>query len=258
MKYLFQFQIRIYAAMLFMSYLLFSYYVLGGWWNSSVGTLLILGFSFLIKKNKFPEFTGIKLSPKNLIISLCLAAFLVFLFHYILKSIAKQNNAGLIFTNWKNYYHDFFYTLNEEIVLGAIAINICFNKFKLKPITISLVLALLFSIIHYIFYRWIFLEKGILLIPTLLTLFFIGILRNNLIIITKHIGFSWALHFSWMAIMFGSYHFYRSTNIALTEYQRFNLYLGSKPLIFTTLILALLSSLYLLRKRIIPYNFKIE
>ena len=45
--------------LLLLSYLLFSYYTFGGWWNSSIGTILIIIFSSRIWPNDYLKVTGL-------------------------------------------------------------------------------------------------------------------------------------------------------------------------------------------------------
>ena len=91
-------------------------------------------------------------------------------------------------------------------------------------------------------------DRGILEITTLLTLFFVGFVRNSLILWTGHIGYSWALHFGWMVIMFGSMHIDLTTNLRVTEPNRFNLYLGSIEMLIISIIIAGLSLVYWIKK----------
>jgi hypothetical protein len=155
-----------------------------------------------------------------------------------MKYIGNKNNIHVEYFNWRDYYHVMFYTLNEEIVLGAILLFTMVHRWKIKPMVASLCLALFFSLIHYVFYKWIFLDRGVLGIPALITLFLVGFVRNSLIIQTGHIGYSWALHFGWIAIMFGSNHTYLNTNMSVTEPERFNLYLGSTEMLIISIIMA--------------------
>ncbi|MFN2128401.1 MAG: hypothetical protein ACK2TU_11135, partial [Anaerolineales bacterium] len=105
-----------------------------------------------------------------------------------MKYIGNKNNIHVEYFNWRDYYHVMFYTLNEEIVLGAILLFTMVHRWKIKPMVASLCLALFFSLIHYVFYKWIFLDRGVLGIPALITLFLVGFVRNSLIIQTGHIG----------------------------------------------------------------------
>lgn len=83
--------------------------------------------------------------------------------------------------------------------------------------------------------------RGILTLSTLVTLFAIGVLRNNLILTTGHIGYTWALHFSWIVVMFGGTHLHLENFTELTEAERFNLYLGSTWMLIIAVVLTGLS-----------------
>ncbi len=228
--------------LLFLSYLMMSYYYFGGWWNSSVGTLLIIGFSYLIWGKEFLRIIGLHIDSKTFLKTIILTAIILCGATFLMKIIAERHHFVIRFSNWQNYYHDIFYIINEEIVLGAIVLSTMINRFKIKPIISSILLAVIFSTIHFIFYKWIFLERGTISVITLINLFLIGIVRNNLIIRTGHIGYSWALHFGWMAIMFGSSHINTiDSNIRLSEPEKFNLYLGSVEMLIVCLILVTIS-----------------
>ncbi len=234
--------------MLLLSYLLFSYYVFGGWWHSSVGSVLIIIFSYLTWGKDFIKITGLKLDLKRILFSLILAGLIIICAFLIMKYIAKKHMTIIQYSGWKNYYHDIFYTLNEEIILGAILLYKLINNLKMRPVAASVGLALIFSLIHYIIYRWIFLDRGIMHISTLVTLFLIGFVRNNLILISGHIGYSWALHFGWMSIMFGSFHYNTAEQLAISDIEKFNIYLGSTEMLIIATILAGISLVYWLKK----------
>ena len=234
--------------LLLLSYLLFSYYVFGGWWNSCVGTILIIMFSYLTWRKDFIKITGLKIDFKGILASLILAALITIFALLIMKYIAEKRMIKIQFSVWKNYYHDIFYILNEEIVLGAILLFKLINNLKMRPIAASVGLAVVFSLIHYVFYRWIFLDRGIMQISTLVTLFLIGFVRNNLILVSGHIGYSWALHFGWMAIMFGSFHYSIEKQQAVSEIEKFNTYLGSNEMLIISTILAVISLIYWIKK----------
>jgi hypothetical protein len=161
-----------------------------------------------------------------------------------MKYIANKHNVQISFTNWRNYYHDIFYVLNEEIVIGALLLFALVNKRKIKPVIASVGLAAFFALIHFVFYKWIFKDRGIIEASTLTTLFLVGFVRNSLIFQTGHIGYSWALHFGWIIIMFGSMHIDLNSNLRVTEPERFNLYLGSIEMLIISIIMAGLSLTY--------------
>jgi hypothetical protein len=138
--------------------------------------------------------------------------------------------------------HTFFYSLNEEIIMGALLLKgIRFRWRKVKDWKISIIVALGFSIIHFVFFKWIFLNAGNLNFLILLSLFCVGILRNNLILKTGHIGYSWAIHFAWIYPMLGSQHFKSPDKYYLSDFERFDIYLGDYRTVIITALLASIS-----------------
>ncbi len=231
-----------------LSYGFFSYYFFGGWWNSSVGSVLIILFSYLIWDKDFLKHIGLQLDLKTIAKSIILAGIIAISALLIMKYIAVKHNVTISYTNWKDYYHDIFYILNEEIVIGSILLFALVNKRKIQPFIASVGLAIFFALIHFVFYKWLFRDRGILGVTTLTTLFLVGFVRNSLILQTGHIGYSWALHFGWMVVMFGSKHIDLNTNLRVTESERFNLYLGSIEVLVISTIIAGLSLAYWIKK----------
>jgi len=227
-------------------YLIFSYYVFNGWWYSGIGTLLVVFFAYLLWRKDFLYRVGLKMNGVILFSSLFLMLILTVGGYGLMKSIAHRNGVMIQYADYRNFIHDVFYTLNEEIILGAVLLGYVRHRFrKLQPAAVSVLVAILFACVHYLFYRWIFNDRGILTWLTLATLTMVGILRNNLILTTGHVGYSWAFHASWMAVMFGMYHYQTGNLEGLQEYERFNLYLGSPITFIIITALAMVSfSLY--------------
>lgn len=234
--------------LIILTHLVFSYYFFNGWWCSGIGSVLMILLSYFLWKGKCLEQIGLKLTKRSFLFSIVMAGTVLLFSYYFLNHIAHNNGATILFTQWGYYIHDVFYSLNEEMLLGAMLLFYLIKRYKIHPLAISSLVALVFAMIHFIFYKWIFAEKGVIQPITLLTLFFIGFLRNNLIVIYKHIGFSWALHFGWVAIMLGSHHVFTANGVELGEPERFNLYLGSNKMLFISLLLAL-SSLFLYKHK---------
>ncbi|MEN8229326.1 MAG: hypothetical protein ABFS38_14300 [Bacteroidota bacterium] len=225
-------------SLLILLYILFSYSFLGGWFYSSLGSILIIFLGYLIWGKDFLKQIGLQLNLQAITKSIILAVIIASCALLIMKYIGNRGNIRIDYDNWRGYYHVMFYVLNEEIVIGAILLFTVVYKWKIRPVVASLCIAILFSLIHYIFYKWIFADRGILGISTLITLFLVGFVRNSLIILNGHIGYSWALHFGWIAIMFGSIHTYLKTNMYVAESERFNLYLGSAEMLIISVIMA--------------------
>ncbi len=238
----------IWAILLLISYLVFSYYTFNGWWYSSIGTGLILIFSYLIWRKDFLKVIGLKLSIKSFLKTIGLTILIIIGSVLIIKYIGSKKMVAIQFGDISEYYHDMFYILNEEIILGGIAIYILVNRFKIKPLLVSTGLALIFSLIHFVFYKWILYQTGLIETQTLITSFFVAFIRNNLIIVNRHIGYSWALHLGWIVVMLGSFPYWIDTNIELTEPESFNIFLGSKELLILSCVLAGLSLIYMIKK----------
>lgn len=238
----------IWANLLLCSYLAFSYYYFNGWWYSSIGTILILLFSFLIWRKDFLKIVGLKLSLKEFFITVALAIVSILGSLFLIKHIGSKHNIIIQFTSFRSYYHDIFYILNEEIVLGSIPIYLLISRLKIRSLYVSIGLALIFTLVHFVFYKWIFLERGIIEIQTLFTLFLVGIVRNNLIIVYKNIGYSWALHFGWMVILFGCLPEWTESAKVVTEPDRFNLFLGSYEMLIISIFLAGISIFHMIKK----------
>ncbi len=133
-----------------------------------------------------------------------------------MKYIGSKNNISIQISNWKNYFHTLFYTINEEIVLGAIGLFILVKVKKIRPLLASILLVVAFSLIHFIFYQWIFDDRDTIHLFAVITLFLIAFVRNNLILSYGHIGYSWALHFGWIAIMLACHHLHTENQVRLT------------------------------------------
>lgn len=237
-------------SLLILLYLSFSYSYFKGWWNSSVGSILIIVISYLIWGKGFLKQTGLHVNFPIIARSVILAAVIATCSLMVMKYIGNKSNIGIEYFNWRDYYHVNFYVFNEEIVLGAILLFTLVRIWKIRPLHASLLAALFFSLMHYVFYRWIFSAKGIIEISTLLTLFLVGFVRNSLIIQTGHIGYSWALHFGWIAVMFGSAHKYLNSQMYLSESESFNLYLGSTEMLIISVLLAGITFVYWIKKYI--------
>ncbi|HEX2937252.1 MAG TPA: hypothetical protein VHO72_17995 [Bacteroidales bacterium] len=244
---------RLWLLLLIVFYALFSYNFFNGWWYAFVGTALIVLFSALYYKKNFVQIIGLNLTVRTVVQSLILAIVVVAGAWIVMKYVAAKRGIAIEYSDWGCYFHTVFYTLNEEIVLGGILLYALTRKWKMKPMMASVLLAVFFSLVHYVFYRWIFIDRGIIEVSTLVTLFFIGIVRNNIILYTGHIGYSWALHFGWMAVMFGSWHRYAATEKYLGELIRFNIYLGSVEMLILSSLMLLLSCYFWSRK-----NFEIK
>ncbi|MCP5061285.1 MAG: hypothetical protein GY936_02325 [Ignavibacteriae bacterium] len=81
----------------------------------------------------------------------------------------------------------------------------------------------------------------------------VGIIRNNLILKFGHVGYSWALHFSWVAIMFGCSFYDPMSKVPLSQTERFNSLIGNEITIGISIVLGIGTTLLLAIN-----NFKIK
>lgn len=236
------------VALIVLAHLTFSYYYFPWFYSAFTGFIVIIILSYFTWKSKYRFWIGLQFARKEYLI--ILIAVFVFLGGSFLigKTIAKVNNIQVIPGNYKNLIHVFFYTLNEEIVLGSLLLKGIQNyRKKLPKWVISVGIAICFSIIHFVFYKWIFKNSGSLSLITLISLFLTGIIRNNLILKSRHIGYSWALHFGWIYFMLASSHYNLTNKLFLNDFQRFELYLGDYRTLVICLLLAGLSFYFLKR-----------
>ena len=238
----------LWGSLVVVSYLLFSYYYFDGWWYSSVGTILVLFFSYLNWGKKFRSIAGVAMRLMEGIQSVAFSILVVILTIVLIKYIGREYVTGIGVSSVWNYYHDVFYILNEEIILGAIPLYLLIKRHRVKTLPASGMLALAFALFHFVFYKWIFLQTGTLELTTLVTLFMVAFIRNNLIISSGHIGYSWGLHFGWMAVMFGSNIMTTPDKGQLLEFEKFNYFLGSFEMLTISSIIAVISYLVLRKK----------
>ena len=211
--------------------------------------MLIIVLSSILWDREFLTKIGLRIRMHSVLLSIIFSVVIIILSYLVMNHIAAGKGIKIQANHPDSYIHTFFYTLNEEILLGAILLYYCIKKIRAHPLVISAVVALFFSLLHFIFYEWVFSEGGMLQPATLLCLFGIAFVRNNLILYFNHIGYSWALHFGWIAIMLSSSHTDPGSGASLTESARFNLYLGSSEMIAVSGILSLITMVFILRQK---------
>jgi hypothetical protein len=228
------------VAVLFGSHLSLSYDYYGGWWYSAAGLLSILTLGVLAWKSEFFVMSGVKIALRELPVVILTAGIMTGISFLILRSIGEPGGIRMLLNSPKSYVHNVFYIINEEIILGALVLYFLTSIFRLRPLTSSFLLALLIAFAHWVLYKWYFRNPGSLETGTLFTLFFVAFLKNNLILKFRHIGYAWALHFGWMSVMFGTLHFSADGRL-MTDLEKFNLYLGSAPVLIASAALAIAS-----------------
>lgn len=141
-------------------------------------------------------------------------------------------------------------TFNEEILIGALLLMGIERNFKRAGKNlIAISIALIFSLMHQALFKWGSDHSGILTPETLMTLFFVGILRNALILKTRKIAWSWAIHLSFNLVFFQGFFIHRETDHFATVPERFNIVFGNLPMLLITGLLAVISLIWLNYRR---------
>lgn len=246
---------KLWVLCVIVSYLSLNYAVSRGRWLSMIGTGLIVLFSYLSWPNRFKQLLGIPVKVKQYFAIIISLPVIFALIYWLISYISSLNNIGIISRNIFRLDHIFFYTLNEELILGALLLFSLKNKFnKLNPLFISIGIAFIFSAAHYIMYRWIFEVHTAIDLLTLASLLLIGVLRNNLILKTGHIGYSWALHLCWINIMLGFSFYYKADNYFVSEIETFYIFIGNRLTFAIAFTLASLSAIWLLLNKDINFR----
>jgi hypothetical protein len=233
----------LYFGLLLYAHFYLSYNYNAGWWHSMLGFFVISGLGFLIWPTSFLRVAGMRMPFTGLVLVIALTALLTFVSWLISVNIANSAGVTIKVAAFESYVHCFFYIASEELITGAVMLHLFRSRLRLSPLVASAMLALLLALAHLLLYKWYFKDKGFLETGTLLTLLFTVFVKNNLIVKAGHIGYAWALHFGWMAVMYGSLHVYNENGRVLNDLEKFNLYLGSPWVVVISFLLAGLSLL---------------
>ncbi len=222
-------------------------------------TILILCFMRIRDQDKWKQKLGINFRNIDtlmfLIATIILLVFSYFIVDYVAmldgyifkpKLFHYKTYAGLdyplhfVLANYLYYIPE---TFNEEMLIGAFLLLGIERKFKkLDRNFIAVLVALIFSLMHQGLYKWSPVQSGELLtFTTILTLFFVGILRNSLILKTRNIAFSWALHLSFNMIFFSGFFVNIESQKFPSEPEVFNIIFGNTTMLILTGLLALIS-----------------
>jgi hypothetical protein len=227
------------------------------WWMAPAASVLIVLLASLAWPRRGLDAVGLKIPLAQTGVSLLILCTVAVAAHGIIPVITAPE--GIAFTSaweskkWIPLAHTLGQTLNEEMVPGALLLKLIRKKSRsLHPCVTSAAVALVFSLAHYLFYRarpaesW---NYGALSVATLVSLFAIGVARNNCILSTGNVGYAWALHLGWNAVFVNSTYIWQNSNTKLAEPAMFNIVLGNTTMVAISLALMGLSLLLFLRKR---------
>lgn len=228
-----------------------------GFWLSLAGTGLILVCLKLGWPREWLDLAGLRLSGRQAALSglLFLVALAVSL--GLVRVAAMAPDIGLIPMYERSVFkylfiHTLGQTVNEEIVLGALLLTAlarwCGHR---KLILVSIAVALVFALLHYAFYA-LRTESdrnfGRLTALALLAVFATGVLRNNLILATGHIGYAWAIHLGWNLVCFHSLVVLDGRFPGMNEPERFNRLLGHPVTAITVVVAAAVTTIAFRRR----------
>lgn len=234
-----------------------------GWIFSLLSTILILYITRIIDPNKWKQKLGIDFKLIDIWKISILTILVLILSYFVVDYVSMLN--GYDFKPKLLYYkiylgsnYPFHYvlanyiyyipeTFNEEMIIGALLLFGIERKFKkLNKNFIAVFVALIFSSMHQGLYKWSPVQSGELLtLTTTITLFFVGILRNSLILKTRNIAFSWAIHLSFNIIFFSGFFINIDTQSFPSEPEVFNIVFGNLTMLAVTGLLALISTIWL-------------
>ncbi len=244
-----------------------------GWNFSLLATLLII----LIMKRRDPQrwkqklgidFTGkdvgwfVATTVVLLVISYLLVSYVSGFSQYSFKPqlfyykqyFSEDFPFSLVLANYIYYIPE---TFNEEMIIGALLL-LGLNRHypRIGKTTLAIFVAVLFSLMHQMMYKWSPVQPGTLLtVKTILTLFFVGVLRNVFILKTGKITYSWAIHLSFNLIFFAGLYVDVTSGTFAAEPEKFNIVFGNWLMLGLTGTLAFISVLSLNSDRISNISF---
>lgn len=234
-----------------------------GWNSSLLVTILILLIFRFRDPSDWKVKLGIDFNKRDWLGFLITIFFLLIISYFLVGHLSELN--GYSFKPKLFYYKDYtgpdfpffpilgdylYYipeTFNEEIFIGALLLMGLDRNFKkLNKNVVAIGVALVFSLMHQALYQWSPVQPGIALsIQTIFALFFVGVLRNALILKTRKIAYSWAIHLSFNMIFFSGFYIHNATRQFASEPERFNIVFGNYTMVVVTAFLALLSLIWL-------------
>ncbi len=231
-----------------------------GWNLSLLATILILLIFRFRDLNDWKQKLGIDFNYKDWIGFFITTTAILIVSFYLVDYISDAS--GFEFKPMILHYKDYFppdsrffpilgyylyyipETFNEEILIGAFLL---FGlERKLDSNIVAIVIALIFSLMHQAMYIWSPVQSGVILTTqTIMSLFFVGILRNVLILKTRKIAYSWAIHLSFNIIFFNGFFINHSTEKIAGEPEGFNIIFGNLTMVLITGLLAAISLIWL-------------
>ncbi|HEY2836527.1 MAG TPA: CPBP family glutamic-type intramembrane protease [Rhizomicrobium sp.] len=212
------------------------------WWAFILVTAAILVVLRLLFGRQWTDYTGLNLSRTHFIIVVAAFGAIAMGSKMLLSFVYAAARLKAIAPDLTGQFGFLFQAFNEEILFRALLIGFVL-QFVRSAFLVSLGLAVFFSAVHFLMYRFTNPMHLALSAAALATLLLAGVAMNNLYLAFRHIGFSWALHAGWNVVWLPAAIYDASTNARLYEPQIFDRVLGSPPMVATACVVALLSLL---------------
>ncbi len=234
-----------------------------GWMFSLLSTILIISFMRIRDPEKWSRKLGINFKKSDIlkfvIITMLLSVIAFFIVDFVSMVDGYDFKPKLFYyktylgANYPfhyivaNYLYYIPETFNEEMLIGALLLMGIERRFeKLNKNYIVVIVALIFSVMHQGLYKWSPVQSGELLtLTTIATLFFVGVLRNSLILKTRNIALSWAIHLSFNMVFFSGLFINTGNGEFQDEPEVFNIVFGNRTMFILTGLLALTSMIWL-------------
>ena len=234
-----------------------------GWMFSLLSTILIISFMRIRDPEKWSRKLGINFKKTDIlrfvIITMLLSVIAFFIVDFVSMVDGYDFKPKLFYyktylgANYPfhyivaNYLYYIPETFNEEMLIGALLLMGIERRFeKLNKNYIVVIVALIFSLMHQGLYKWSPVQSGELLtLTTIATLFFVGVLRNSLILKTRNIALSWAIHLSFNMVFFSGLFINTGNGEFQDEPEVFNIVFGNQTMFILTGLLAFASLIWL-------------
>lgn len=204
------------------AYLFPYFYLPGEWWRAIPTACVILATGAIFFGGDVLRVFGLRMSGKQLALSVALFAVLLPLFSYLVFTCVVVDPLSAQRLDYPlAQVHQFFQVFNDEILLRGALLTILLRAFP-HPKTLIILLAALFAIAHRALYLAAEVQIDWL---AMLSMFSFAAIANTLFIRYRHIGYGFALHYAWNFYRFNTT--YLLDGVRLQEGMTFNFIEGN-------------------------------